>query len=75
MYALCMLGYGWSPKVEEPYSMEFWGPQVIDFAAEVAGASESDKAVVVGSCPSTHSLIHSFIHFINTFIHSIHSTT
>ena len=49
VYALCMLGYGWSPKVEEPYSMEFWGQQVIDFASEVAGASESDKAVVAGN--------------------------
>jgi hypothetical protein len=30
VYALCMLGYGWSPKVEEPYSMEarsiHWSP-------------------------------------------------
>jgi len=49
VYALCMLGYGWSPKVEEPYSMEFWGQQVIDFAAEVAGASPRDKAVVAGN--------------------------
>lgn len=49
MYALCMLGYGWSPKVEAPYSMEFWGQQVIDFAAEVAGASATDKAVVAGN--------------------------
>lgn len=49
VYALCMLGYGWSPKVEEPYSMEYWGSQVIDFAAQVAGASESDRAVVAGN--------------------------
>ena len=34
VYALCMLGYGWSPKVEAPYSMEFWGEQVIAFAKE-----------------------------------------
>ena len=30
VYALCMLGYGWSPNVEEPYSMEVrsihWSP-------------------------------------------------
>ena len=49
VYALCMLGYGWSPKVEEPYSMEYWGSQVIDFVAQVAGASESDRAVVAGN--------------------------
>ena len=49
VYALCMLGYGWSPKVEEPYSMEFWGQQVIDFAAQVAGANERDKAVIAGN--------------------------
>ena len=49
VYALCMLGYGWSPKVEEPYSMEFWGQQVIDFTRDVAGASPSDKAVVAGN--------------------------
>jgi len=49
VYALCMLGYGWSPKVEAPYSMEFWGEQVIDFAKEVARASESDKAVIAGN--------------------------
>ena len=61
VYALCMLGYGWSPKVEEPYSMEFWGQQVIDFAAEVAGACESDKAVVARSCPFIHTSIHPFI--------------
>jgi pimeloyl-ACP methyl ester carboxylesterase len=44
-----MLGYGWSPKVEEEYSMELWGQQVIDFAAQVAGASASDRAVVAGN--------------------------
>ena len=49
VYALCMLGYGWSPKVEAPYSMEFWGEQVIDFARRVAGASETDKAFVAGN--------------------------
>ena len=49
VYALCMLGYGWSPKVEAPYSMEFWGEQVIAFAKEVACASESDKAVIAGN--------------------------
>lgn len=49
VYALCMLGYGWSPKVEEPYSMEFWGQQVIDFTRDVAKASPSDKAVVAGN--------------------------
>jgi len=49
VYALCMLGYGWSPKVEEKYCMEFWGQQVIDFSREVAGASTSDKTVIVGN--------------------------
>jgi hypothetical protein len=49
VYALCMLGYGWSPKVTAPYSMEFWGDQVIDFSREVAGSSESDKAVIAGN--------------------------
>ena len=49
VYALCMLGYGWSPKVEAPYSMEFWGEQVIAFAKEVARASEADKAVIAGN--------------------------
>jgi hypothetical protein len=29
--------------------MEFWGQQVIDFAAEVGGASATDKAVVAGN--------------------------
>lgn len=27
VYALCMLGYGWSPKVEAEFSMELWGQQ------------------------------------------------
>jgi pimeloyl-ACP methyl ester carboxylesterase len=49
VYALCMLGYGWSPKVVAPYSMEFWGEQVIDFCKEVAKATESDKAVIAGN--------------------------
>jgi hypothetical protein len=40
-------------QVEEPFCIEFWGQQVIDFAAEVAGASETDKAVVVGRFKST----------------------
>ena len=49
VYALCMLGYGWSPKVEEEYCMEFWGQQVVDFTKEVAGASETDKTIIVGN--------------------------
>ena len=49
VYALCMLGYGWSPKVEAPYSMEFWGEQVFDFSKEVAKASDIDKAVIAGN--------------------------
>ena len=49
VYALCMLGYGWSPKVEEEYCMEFWGEQVVDFSREVAGASEEDKTIIVGN--------------------------
>eukprot|EP00873_Tetraselmis_striata_P045519 jgi/Tetstr1/465783/TSEL_010405.t1 len=49
VYALCMLGYGWSPKVEAEFSMELWGQQVMDFAAEVAGASISDRAVIAGN--------------------------
>ncbi|CEF97596.1 Epoxide hydrolase-like [Ostreococcus tauri] len=49
VYALCMLGYGWSPKVEEKYCMEFWGQQVIDFSKEVAGASPTDKTVIAGN--------------------------
>jgi len=49
VFALCMLGYGWSPKASEPYSIEFWGSQVIDFAKDVAGASEKDKAIIAGN--------------------------
>ena len=49
VYALCMLGYGWSPKADERYCMEFWGQQVIDFTREVAGANESDRAVIAGN--------------------------
>lgn len=49
VFALCMLGYGWSPKVEEKYCMELWGQQVIDFSREVAGASAEDQAVIAGN--------------------------
>jgi len=49
VYALCMLGYGWSPKASEEYCMELWGQQVIDFSQEVAGASKEDPAVVAGN--------------------------
>ena len=49
VYALCMLGYGWSPKVEEEYSMELWGQQVIDFSREVAGATAEDKTFIAGN--------------------------
>ena len=31
VYSLCLLGYGWSPKVVTPYSGELWGAQVADF--------------------------------------------
>ena len=49
VYALCMLGYGWSPKVEAEYSMELWGQQVIDFSREVAGATAEDKTFIAGN--------------------------
>eukprot|EP00854_Cymbomonas_tetramitiformis_P003684 gene3684-4619_t len=49
VYALCMLGYGWSTKVEERYSMELWGEQVIDFSRDIAGASEDDQAFIAGN--------------------------
>ena len=28
VYALCMLGYGWSTKADTEYCMELWGQQV-----------------------------------------------
>lgn len=49
VYALCMLGYGWSPKVEEEYCMELWGQQVIDFSQQIGGATEKDKTIIVGN--------------------------
>jgi pimeloyl-ACP methyl ester carboxylesterase len=44
-----MLGYGWSPKVEEEYCMELWGQQVIDFSQQIGGATEKDKTIIVGN--------------------------
>lgn len=45
VYSLCLLGYGWSPKVVTPYSGELWGAQVADFVREVVG----EPAVICGN--------------------------
>jgi len=63
VYALCMLGFGWSPQVEEAFSIELWGQQVIDFAAQVAGASEADTAVIAGNSIGTASHQYTIILF------------
>ena len=50
VYALCMLGYGWSSKAsEEQYCMEYWGEQVSDFVRTIAKATETDKAFIAGN--------------------------
>lgn len=45
VYALCMLGYGWSDKAVVEYSSEMWGTQVSDFIKQVVG----EPALVVGN--------------------------
>lgn len=45
VYSLCLLGYGWSPKADVPYSMDMWGQQVADFLSEVV----QEPAVVGGN--------------------------
>lgn len=37
VYALCLVGYGWSEKASLDYSTELWGDQVIEFAESVVG--------------------------------------
>ena len=50
VYALCMLGYGWSSKAsEEKYCMEYWGEQVSDFVKTQAKATKTDKAFIAGN--------------------------
>ena len=50
VYALCMLGYGWSSKAsQEKYCMEYWGEQVSDFVRTIAKATETDKAFIAGN--------------------------
>merc|ERR1712100_971416 len=50
VYALCMLGYGWSSKAsQEKYCMEYRGEQESDFVRTIAKATETDKAFIAGN--------------------------
>jgi len=45
VYSVCLLGYGWSPRVKLRYSLEVWATQVNAFLKEVVGG----PAVLVGN--------------------------
>ncbi len=46
VYSLCLLGYGWSPKVVTPYSGELWGAQVADFGKALSPYCASSSSLL-----------------------------